>query len=59
MTDYLNGDNYDDFVRSDALKTGFCLQCGVELSKDESVYCAKCEHVYQEWQEEVRNDDSD
>ena len=50
------GDSYDDFVRSNGVKTGFCLECGVELSVDESVYCAKCEHIYQEWQESLNEE---
>ena len=53
----MNGDNYSDFVRPDAPKTGFCLECGLELPKDGSVYCVKCEHVYQEWQESINDED--
>jgi hypothetical protein len=54
------GDSYEDFQRGNGLnrpKTGFCLDCGLELSPNEHTYCLKCEHIYQEWQESLLNDE--
>lgn len=52
------GDSYGDFIikgkPSKALKTGFCVECGVEIPSDEGPYCVACDHVYQEVQEEQR-----
>jgi hypothetical protein len=55
----MKGNSYEDFVLKaprNATKSGFCLECGVELPPNEGPYCVACEHVYQEWQESLREE---